>query len=292
MDNYPTEVKEKLNSLIDDIANVSWLYCTDPGHNFIRSRKLDFAHTMRLIIAMGGGTVNEEMMEFFHYDLDRSPTQSAFNQQRSHVKFEAFQELFQGFVNAYPGTKLYDGYQLLACDGSHVVYATNPQNTDDYVKPQKEGDRGYNQLHLNALYDIVNRTFVDAIIQPGVKQNEHLALYDMLEHFEPSNPSHTILTVDRGYESYNLIAQLSEKKICGLLFEQKTLLQTACSLPLMMNDRIPMNLTYVSSAIFPEANLNLYSVTPMFISTSNQAKTFGILNWVTILRFTIWNFEL
>ena len=33
----------------------------------------------------------------------------------------------------------------------------------------------------------------------------------MLEHFEPSNPSHTILTVDRGYESYNLIAQLSEK---------------------------------------------------------------------------------
>ena len=55
MDNFPTEVKEKLNSLIDDIANVSWLYCTDPGHNFTRSRKLDFANTMRFIIAMGGG---------------------------------------------------------------------------------------------------------------------------------------------------------------------------------------------------------------------------------------------
>lgn len=213
MDNFPTEVKEKLNSLIDDIANVSWLYCTDPGHNFTRSRKLDFANTMRFIIAMGGGTVNEEMMEFFHYDLDRSPTQSAFNQQRSHVKYEAFQQLFKEFVSAYPGNKLYDGYQLLACDGSHVVYATNPQNTEDYVKPQKEGDKGYNQLHLNALYDIVNRTFVDAIIQPGVKQDEHLALYDMLEHYEPANPSHTILTVDRGYESYNLIAQLSEKKM-------------------------------------------------------------------------------
>lgn len=213
MDNFPTEVKEKLNSLINDIANVSWLFCTDPGHSFIRSRKLDFANTMRLIIAMGGGTVNEEMMEFFRYDLDLCPTQSAFNQQRSHIKFEAFQQLFQDFVSSYPENKLYDGYQLLACDGSHVVYATNPQNTDDYVKPQKEGDKGYNQLHLNALYDIVNRTFVDAIIQPGVKQDEHLALYDMLEHFEPSDPSHTILTVDRGYESYNLIAQLSEKKM-------------------------------------------------------------------------------
>lgn len=183
MDNYPTEVKEKLNSIIDNISNVSWLYCTTPGHNFTRSRKLDFASTMRLIIAMGGGTVNEEMMEFFQYDLDRSPTQSAFNQQRSHIKFEAFQQLFQDFVKAYPGTKLYDGYQLLACDGSHVVYATNPLNTEDYVKPKKEGDRGYNQLHLNALYDVINRTFVDAIIQPGVKQDEHLALYGYVRAF-------------------------------------------------------------------------------------------------------------
>lgn len=83
------------------------------------------------------------------------------------------------------------------CDGSHVVYTTNPENTDDYVKPQKDGDRGYNQLHLNALYDIVNSTFVDAIIQPGVKQDEHLALYDMLEHYEPANPSHTILITNR-----------------------------------------------------------------------------------------------
>lgn len=48
MDNFPTEVKEKFNSLIDDIVNVSWLYYTDPGHNFTRSRKLDFSNTMRL----------------------------------------------------------------------------------------------------------------------------------------------------------------------------------------------------------------------------------------------------
>lgn len=77
MDSYPIEVKEKLNSLIDDIANVSWVHRTDPGHNFSRSRKLDFADTLRLIISMDVGTVNEEIMEFFHYNQNHSPTQSA-----------------------------------------------------------------------------------------------------------------------------------------------------------------------------------------------------------------------
>ncbi|MGN1158471.1 MAG: IS4 family transposase, partial [Agathobacter sp.] len=212
MNNYPTLIKEKLYSLIDDIADVSWLYCTNPGHNFIRNRKLDFATTMKLIIAMEGGTVSEEMMEFFNYDLT-SPTPSAFNQQRSHIKPEAFYQIFSDFVSAFPGTKYLDNYQILACDGSNVVYATNPFNTEDFVKPRKKDDKGYNQLHLNALYDIINRTYIDAIIQPGVKQNEHSALHSMLEHFDPVDPAHVILTVDRGYESYNLIAQLQRKNM-------------------------------------------------------------------------------
>ena len=59
MNDYPTLVKEKLYSLIDDIADISWLYCNNPGHNFTRNRKLDFATTMKLIIAMEGGTVSE-----------------------------------------------------------------------------------------------------------------------------------------------------------------------------------------------------------------------------------------
>lgn len=212
MNNYPTLVKENLYSLIDDISNVSWLYCTNPGHDFTRDRKLNFATTMKLIIAMEGGTVSEEMMEFFNYDL-ASPTPSAFNQQRAHIRSDAFYQLFSNFASAYPGTKYLDNYQILACDGSNVVYATNPNNTEDFVKPRKEGDKGYNRLHLNALYDIINRTYIDALIQPGVNENEHLALHSMLEHFDPEDPAHVILTVDRGYESYNLIAQLQRKNM-------------------------------------------------------------------------------
>lgn len=40
----------------------------------------------------------------------------------------------------------------------------------------------------------------------------------MIDHFETPDPSHTIITADRGYESYDLIAHLREK---GLRFVLK-----------------------------------------------------------------------
>ena len=213
MNNFPTEVKQKLNDIIDDIASVSWLYCTNPGHNFTRNRKLSFAETMKLIIAMEGDTVNKEIMEYFNYDLESAPSQSAFNQQRSHIKPEAFEVAFKDFVDAYPPTQSYDGYRILACDGSNIVYTTNPDNVNDYVTYKTRIGHNYNQLHLNALYDIVNRVFVDAIIHPGVKSDERAALKQMINHYECADPGHTIITADRGYESYNLIAQLLENNL-------------------------------------------------------------------------------
>lgn len=47
------------------MADVAWLYSTKPGHSFTRTGKLGFIKTMSLIIAMEGGTIGEEMMEYF-----------------------------------------------------------------------------------------------------------------------------------------------------------------------------------------------------------------------------------
>ncbi|MCR5343424.1 MAG: hypothetical protein K6E70_08715 [Butyrivibrio sp.] len=79
MNNFPSEVKQTLDSIINDMAQVAWLYSTKPGHSFTRTGKLGFANTISLIIAMEGGTISEEMMEYFDYDLS-SPTSSAFVQ--------------------------------------------------------------------------------------------------------------------------------------------------------------------------------------------------------------------
>lgn len=55
-------------------------------------------------------------------------------------------------------------------------------------------------MRLNSFYDIVTGCYVDAIIQPGIRQDEREAL-------------HTIITVDRGYESFDLIGHMLDKNL-------------------------------------------------------------------------------
>jgi len=211
--NYPIEVKQTLEKMIDEMASIAWVYSTKPGHCFMRSGKLGFATTLRFILAMESNTIDKELESYFGIDNDNLPTQSAFNQQRSLIKVEAFYDLFKQFTSFYHTPSYSDGYTILAVDGSHVVYPTNPDYVDDYVKPRKEGDKGYNQLHLNALYDIHSKCYVDAVIQPGVKQDERAALHAMIDSYETNDPLHTIITVDRGYESFDLIGHLNDKNL-------------------------------------------------------------------------------
>ena len=76
MNHYPSNVKEKLNSIILSMAEHHWLFSKNPGHDFTRQHlgKLSFYDTMRLIISMGKGSTNDEIMDYFDLDPDLLPT--------------------------------------------------------------------------------------------------------------------------------------------------------------------------------------------------------------------------
>lgn len=97
MNDYPSNVKQKLNSIIADMSEHHWLFSNNPGHNFMRQHqgKLSFYDTMRLIIDMGKGTTNDEIMDYFDMVPDLIPSQSAFNQRRSQISLSAFEYLFR-----------------------------------------------------------------------------------------------------------------------------------------------------------------------------------------------------
>ena len=80
MNDYPSNVKQKLNSIIADMSEHHWLFSNNPGHDFMRQNqgKLSFSDTMRLIIGMGKGTTNDEIMNYFDMVPDLIPSQSDF----------------------------------------------------------------------------------------------------------------------------------------------------------------------------------------------------------------------
>ena len=96
---------------------------------------------------------------------------------------------------------------IFAVDGSDIQIATNPGYTGSYY-PGSNGQKGYNLLHLNALYEIDYHIYADSIIQKSKNCNEHKALQEMVDR---STIPEALIIADRGYESYNSMAHIQEK---------------------------------------------------------------------------------
>lgn len=210
---FAERVKNNLLSLIQEMAAVPWLFSKNPSADFSRSRKLDFASTIQFILSMESGSLKKELLDYFQFSVD-TPSASAFSQQRSKLLLETFQFLFYEFNSLFPFQKNYHGYQLLACDGSDLNIARNPKDTDTYFQSLPT-DKGFNQLHLNALYDLCEKRYTDVVIQPARKENESLAMTQMIDRC--TGQKKTIFIADRGYETYNIFAHIQEKEMYYLI---------------------------------------------------------------------------
>jgi len=205
MKDYPQFLKNRLSTLVGEVADSRRLYVKNPETDFTRNRKLSLETVMQLIISMGGNSIYKELLEASDYDVNTATT-SAFVQQRSKILPEAFEFLLHEFTHALENPKQYRGYRLLAVDGSDLHIPTNPSDHETYFRNQY-GD--YNHLHLNVLYDLKNRLYVDAVLQPKRCEHERAALNDMVDRSRIGGKA--IVLGDRGYEGYNCFARIERK---------------------------------------------------------------------------------
>ena len=211
--NYSTEVKNKLFSIIEDMNSYSWLFTKNPDKDFTRKKKWSFEEMMKFMLSMGGKSLKDELLKYFDFD-NITPSNSSFNQRRAQILPEAFEFLFHEFTNSFhDNSSSYKGYRLIACDGSDLSSAYNPNDRTTYFQSTPES-RGFNQLHLNAFYDLCNRVYVDAIIQPAREENEKRAMCDLIDRY---NGVPAIFIADRGYENYNIFAHTEEKGMYYLI---------------------------------------------------------------------------
>ena len=103
-----TEVKKQLNNAINQLCKNSWLFSERPGKDFTRARKLPFRKMISFMLAMEGGSLTTEILKHFDYSVDIASS-SAFVQQRAKIHSEAFQSLFDLFVQNADTNKRYKG---------------------------------------------------------------------------------------------------------------------------------------------------------------------------------------
>ena len=237
----PKQLKNLLMSKVHNVANNSNLYCMNPEKDFTRKRKLTMEKLIVGIIGMESGSLSNELIDFFNTSAD-TPTASAFCQQRCKINSDAFQTVFCKFSQEILDS-FKDDLPVLAVDGSKIQIPANPEDTDSFF-PGANGQKPYNLLHLNALYNLKHRIYDDVIIQKSKHSNEHKAFTEMADR---SRLPKALVIADRGYESYNSMAHVQEKRWFFLIRikDGKTGIKEAFDLPKKSEYGMPVSLNLI-----------------------------------------------
>lgn len=151
---------------------------TFPDQAFTRCRKLNAIDLIKLILNMGAGSLNTELFKAFP-DINFRMTASAFEQQKAKLKPECFREIMIELSQAKAKLQLLNKqYRVVAIDGSDFNQPFNPQSEN--VMQGKDG-RSDCQIHVNTLYDVLNKLYLDMVFQSRPKMNEREAAITMLQ---------------------------------------------------------------------------------------------------------------
>lgn len=195
--NYSKKCYDDLISIIQELYTNKEKYVRSPDKDFTRVKKLSFQDLFLFLISMEGQSISKELYKYFKTP-ETVPRKSALIQRRNQISVKAFEDLFYLFNSRCTSPSLFQGMRLLACDGSDVNIPYNSSDTETLFQIPRR--KAYNQLHINALYDLMNQTYVDTVIQPITAKKEGSAFREFtLRHRSAWD---VILVADRGYESY------------------------------------------------------------------------------------------
>ena len=200
-------VKVMLMDSVRELIADPGRFARSPGRDFSRNRKIGIRDLLLMLLTMEADCIKEELYRYFGRSTD-APSKAAFYRQRQKLRDDALRSLLLAFNRKCTKKLFKDKYSLVACDGSAADIFRNPSDPDTFYEPNDKSKKGYNQIYINALYSILDKKFVDLVVQPARRHNEYSAFCQMVDRAETENP--VIYICDRGYASYNDYAHVIE----------------------------------------------------------------------------------
>lgn len=144
-------------------------------------------------------------------------TKSAFVQARKKVRPEVFDELSRVLLNEFytendPAIKLWNGFRLLAVDGTRITLPIAGELKAIYGETKNQSSTALVQARCSVIYDVLNKYVLDGILGPVVRGERDLALTH-LGHCKGND----LIIYDRGYPSYDFIQQHVKRELDYLM---------------------------------------------------------------------------
>lgn len=213
--NQADKIKTMFMDDVDNLASQPELFVKDPSRDFTRNRKLSAKDVLLFPILRERDCTNMELLKYFEHSTD-TPSISAYFQQRSKLLPDTYRYLLSSFNSHFEPTLYMNKYILTAVDGSGFNLFYNPKDPVTYIEPNKSSPKGHNEIHVTAAYQITDRIYSDAVIQPSPQKNEYAALCDLIDRCDTSRGI-PLFIADRGFPSYNVFAHSFEKGVFFLI---------------------------------------------------------------------------
>lgn len=119
----------------------------------------------------------------------------------------AFEQLFHKFNDTIENTKKHKGYRVLAVDGSDF---SSLYSADSKYATISNQYGGANRMHINFAYDLLNKNFLDCVIEAKNKADERKGAVKMLSALCKSEKILAIM--DRGYDGLKIFEHCNRIK--------------------------------------------------------------------------------
>lgn len=219
------------NLIMDWIIANKMLYIVHPDHDFKVSSILTFDKVLKLIFRTEDESLSRMLISPEDSGLSWDVSSSALSAARQKIRISAFLDIFSMFNRETRRARCFKGMQILACDGSEIAIHGSPthgqspnpyrvkcrskgkSNEKEDLADGKAGKANYrNCLHLNAVYDVLEETYVDFLLQPGSEKDEDTAFLELCKHL--SMPvSDYVVVCDRGYEAHMTFFRLCRQNV-------------------------------------------------------------------------------
>lgn len=193
-------------------------------NDFTRRRKQSFLFTIIFISNFIRKSLSLEIENFVSYLQSQcaqsnavSFTKSAFVQCRKKINPDAFRYLSSVVVEEFytdneAGVKRWNGYRVLAVDGSRLTLPRTQELKDIYGETKSQNTNGVIQARVSVLYDVLNHIVLDGILSTlsigeGNLAKQHLAIAREKD----------LIIYDRGYPSFDLIYNHTKQNVDYLI---------------------------------------------------------------------------
>lgn len=192
------------------------------SNTFSRNRKMPLKDILLCCLSKKGITTTLELRNYFKQkeDFSMKMSKQGYLQQRKRLNPEVFSYLNDEYLAAFYHSsepKLWNGFLLLAIDGSKAEVPNSTENREHFGKSNNQhSELGQVRALVSGMYDILNQFYLDIEISHISTSETELAKKNLnhLKHMDIKQPA--LVIFDRGYPSIEFIDFLETEKISYL----------------------------------------------------------------------------